>query len=98
LHGRILGVPLSVDEVVMVHVPPLQKEWETIGTPRLLVIGHYRMGFEITPHGESASLRVFIHYGFPEGPFTFWLGRIFGPAYARWCTTRMTSDAARHFN
>jgi hypothetical protein len=97
LYGKILGIPLSVDEVVTVHVPPLRKEWETIGTPRLFVIGDYRMGFEIIPHGKSASLRVFIHYGFPEGPVTFWLGRIFGAAYARWCTIRMTDDTGRHF-
>lgn len=35
LRGRVLGVPLSVDEVVTVHTPPSQKAWETIGTPRL---------------------------------------------------------------
>lgn len=97
LRGRVLGVPFSVDEVVTVHSPPTLKIWETIGTPNLFVIGHYRMGFEITSHGESATLRVFIDYAFPEGPFTRWLGLIFGAAYARWCTTRMTDDAVKHF-
>jgi hypothetical protein len=56
------------------------------------------MGFEIVPRGESTTLRVFIDYAFPEAPATRWLGRIFGAAYARWCTTRMTDDAARHFH
>ena len=98
LRGRVLGVPLSVDEVVTVHTPPSQKAWETIGTPHLFVIGHYRMGFEITPPGESATLRVFIDYALPEAPATRWLGQILGGAYAQWCTTRMTNDAAERFH
>lgn len=97
LRGRVLGVPLSVDEVVTVRTPPVLKVWETTGTPNLFVIGHYRMGFEIAARGESATLRVFIDYALPEAPATRWLGQIFGNAYARWCTTRMTDDAARHF-
>ena len=98
LRGRVLGVPLSVDEVVTIHTPPILKTWETTGTPNLFVIGHYRMGFEITPRGESATLRVFIDYALPKAPATRWLGQIFGAAYARWCTTRMTDDVARHFH
>ncbi len=98
LRGRVLGVPLSVDEVVTAHTPPTLKIWETRGTPNLFVIGHYRMGFEITPRGESTTLRVFIDYALPEAPATRWLGQIFGGAYARWCTTRMTDDAAKQFH
>src|SRR5687767_10773878 len=45
LTGRVLGVPLEVDERVVEHTPPRRKIWETVGTPRLLVIGPYRMGF-----------------------------------------------------
>lgn len=98
LRGRILGVPLSVYEVVTTHTPPISKVWETIGTPNLFVIGDYRMGFEITPRGESTTLRVFIDYAPPEAFSTRWLGQIFGAAEARWCTTRTTDDAARHFH
>jgi hypothetical protein len=98
LRGRVLGISLSVDEVVTTHTPPILKVWETTGTPKLFVIGHYRMGFEIAPRGKAATLRVFIDYALPEAPATRWLGQIFGDAYARWCTTRMTDDAAKHFS
>ena len=54
------------------------------------------MGLEITARGKVAMLRVFIDCAPPEA--TRWLGQIFGAAYARWCTTRMTDDAARHFH
>ena len=64
--GRMLGVDLVLDEVVRVREPPYRKEWETIGHPRLLVIGDYRLGFEIASVGEYANLRVFI--GYTNGP------------------------------
>ncbi len=97
LMGTILGVPLSVDEVVIERQPPLRKVWQTVGVPRLLIIGHYRMGFEIRPHSSSASLRVFIDYASPTTWLGRWLGRLFGGFYARWCTESMVRDAANHF-
>lgn len=66
LRGRVLGIPLAVDEVVTAHTPPVRKVWETTGTPNLFVIGHYRMGFEIVPRDQAATLRVFIDYELPR--------------------------------
>lgn len=94
LRGKILGVPLSVDEVVVERVRPTRKVWETIGTPKLLVIGPYRMGFEIRARGKTSILRVFIDYTRSANP----LGQLFGDTYARWCTSRMVADAARYFS
>lgn len=65
--------------------------------PQLLVIGPYRMGYEITPRAQSSQLRVFIDYALPDGPVSYWLGRLFGNFYVRWCTQRMANDAAPHF-
>ena len=98
LSGRVLGIPLAVDEVVTVYNPPLRKLWETVGTPRLLVIGHYRMGFEITPQGNCSELRIFIDYALPESAPACWLGKMFGSLYARWCTRRMVSDVKKYFH
>ena len=97
LQGRVLGIPLSVKEIVTEHNPPLRKVWSTIGKPQLVVIGSYRMGFEIAPGTRTSNLRVFIDYALPKGAISYWLGYLFGNFYARWCTKRMTSDAATHF-
>ena len=97
LAGRVFGVELSVEEIVTERSPPLRKVWETIGTPRLLVIGHYRMGFELAAQGSSSMLRVFIDYALPQRAPVWWLGRLLGRQYARWCTQRMVEDAAKHF-
>ena len=98
LAGRVFGIRLSVEEVVTERDPPRRKVWETTGSPRLLVIGHYRMGFDLSPRGSESSLRVFIEYALPAKAPARWLGRLLGGYYAGWCTQRMVDDAVRHFD
>ncbi len=93
LRGRVLGIPLYVDEVVTISEPPRRKAWETVGAPQLLVIGSYRMGYELGPDPAGSRLRVFIDYDLPKRGASRLLGRLFGRSYARWCTRRMVTDA-----
>ena len=97
LSGRVFGVELSVEEIVTERNPPCRKVWETTGTPKLLVIGRYRMGFELSAQGNDSVLRVFIEYALPGRGPARWLGRLFGRYYARWCTQKMVDDAVKHF-
>jgi hypothetical protein len=97
LSGRVFGVELAVEEIVVERNPPRRKVWATTGTPKLLVIGHYRMGFELSPQGNGSMLRVFIAYALPERGPARWLGRLFGRYYASWCTQQMVDDAVKHF-
>jgi hypothetical protein len=98
MSGRVFGVPLSLEEVVTERQPPTRKVWETVGIPRLLVIGPYQMGFDVTLRGTESELRVFINYAPPSSWPGRWLGRLFGGYYARWCTQAMVDDAVRHFD
>jgi hypothetical protein len=74
LDGRVLGVRLSPEEIVTEHTPPTRKVWATVGTPRLLVVGAYQMGFVIAPAEDGANrasadavtLTVFIDYALPD--------------------------------
>jgi hypothetical protein len=97
LRGRVLGIQLYLDEIVIVREPPLAKTWETIGEPRLLVIGPYRMGFNLTPDGSNAKLRVTIDYDLPSKGLSRLLGRLFGRSYAKWCTRQMAQDTQHAF-
>jgi|SRR5436190_1626720 len=97
LGGRILGMRLFVDEVVMRRNPPTDKVWETVGTPSLLVIGRYTMGIEISPENNGCRLRVFIDFELPSGWVTHWLGLLIGGAYAKWCVNQMLAGASTRF-
>ena len=98
MQGRMMGIPLSLEEVITERQVPSRKVWETIGTPNLLVVAHYRMGFELTRTGDSSLVRVFIDYSLPTSAPGSWLGRLLGGVYARWCTKQMADDAARQFD
>ena len=97
LSGRVLGMQLHVFETVTERVPPRRKVWETSESPRLLVVGHYRMGFEVAPCGNASQLRVFIDFTLPESLPARWVGYLFGRFYARWCTGQMVDGVSRHF-
>ena len=97
MHGHMMGIRLSLEEVITERQIPTMKVWETIGTPKLLVISHYRMGFELTRKGGSSLMRVFIDYSLPINAPGSWLGYLLGATYARWCTRQMVMGAARHF-
>lgn len=94
--GKMLGMTLSLEEVVTDRQPPFKKAWQTVDA-KLLVIGQYQLGFALTPSGDCSLLRVFIDYELPHRGVTRWLGKMFGSTYARWCVERMVNDAAVHF-
>lgn len=94
--GTAFGLKLCLDEVVTERVPPRRKVWETVANPKLIVVGHYKMGFEVKPATGGSALRVWIDYGLPRRG----LGRIIpmlADLYARWCVRRMAGDALSVF-
>lgn len=95
MHGRMMGIPLELEEIVIERDPPRGKAWQTIGEPRLVVIGPYRMGFTIEPASAGGLLTVWIDYQLPASRLGRWLGRPLAPLYARWCCQRMLGWNAR---
>lgn len=93
--GRILGMSLWLEEAVVERTPQYRKTWETLGEPRLLVIGGYRMGFDLVPSGRGTHLRVWIDYKLPPAGGPRLLGRLFGRFYADWCVRKMLQAAAQ---
>ena len=94
LRGRVFGVSLYVDEVVITREPPTRKSWETVGSPRLLIIGPYRMAFELSDSGQQQT-RLTVQIDYDPAPGL--LGQLFGRSYARWCTRQMLHDAQHAF-
>lgn len=53
---------------------------------------HYESSVTLAASPETASVHRSAAAGIGR-----WLGKLFGNAYARWCTKRMASDAAAAF-
>jgi len=96
MEGRMLGINLRLEEVVTERNPPLRKVWETVEAA-LVVIGSYRLGFELSPKAPGATLCVFIDYDLPAGGLARWLAGFLARRYARWCVDRMVGDAVSRF-
>lgn len=95
--GRMMGLNLFLEEVVTERVPPRHKAWETVGSPKLLVIGNYRLGFDIVSSGNSSELRIFIDYDLPPSRRLRWLGYLLGSIYAKWCVRQMVKSVRNGF-
>lgn len=95
--GRVLSVNLTLEEAVIERVPPHRKAWETLGEPKLLVIGRYRMGFDLRPVASKVDLKVWIDYDLPAHGVPRWLGRLLGHVYANWCVRQMVREVAQAF-
>ena len=98
LAGRVFGWNLFLEEEITDYRPPQMKVWCTIGSPRLLIIGQYRMGFEITANSVGSRLRVFLDYDLPSGFVTHFLGRLLAPMYAKWCVRNMVAEGKMRFS
>lgn len=98
LGGRVFGIALEVRTQVTERDVPVRKAWATVDEPRLLVVGSYRMGFEVQPEASGCLLRVFIEYEAPRGSVGRLFAMLLGDTYARWCTRQMVVDAQAHFH
>lgn len=96
--GSAFGLTMAVDEVVTERAPPHRKVWRTVGTPRLLIVAGYELGFGIADAPTGCELTVWIDYWLPRGWLGALLGRLLGGVYARWCVGRMVGDATTAFS
>lgn len=97
MSGRFLGLALWLEEAVIERLPPWRKVWETRGQPRLLVIGHYRMGFELGAEPADTHVRIWIDYSLPSGGWLRGPARWLAPVYADWCLREMLRAVTHNF-
>jgi hypothetical protein len=89
MEGKVLGINLFLDEVVTERLSPNIKVWETVGTPKLLVVGDYKMTVKVSSKSNESLLTVSIDYDLPNS--NKWLGILFGKFYAKWCVGLMVN-------
>lgn len=97
MSGKVFGLNLFLDEVITIHEPPYHKQWQAVGKINLLVIDHYRLGFEISPQKGGSNLGVYIDYDLPKSAQTYILGLLMGKIYAKWCVWQMLQGVKDHF-
>ena len=92
--GRMMGFVIDFSETVTRYIPGREKDWRTIGTPRLLIVDSYEMRVLVEPSAPVGSrLTIAFDYELPRAFFWHCVGRAFAPAYARWCLNSMVNGA-----
>lgn len=91
--GRIVGLPVDFTVVVKKWIKDVEKVWETIGHPKVIVIGWFRMFLNLTPVDGKTSVTLGITYDRPKGLLGKLLCLLLGPWYAKWCLKKMLRDA-----
>jgi hypothetical protein len=95
MDGTAFGIFISLDEVVTTHEPPHKKTWETVGVPKLIIIGRYQMTVEIQPEKDGSYLTITIDYDLPTA-FPI-LGKLLSNWYAKWCVRQMLDGTQVYF-
>ncbi len=91
--GRVLFLPIDFSETVIEWVETKRKIWKTIGTPKLIILGNYEMGFELEQTQEGTKAHLWIDYEIPRPWFGRILGMLLADWYSRWCLRMMGSGA-----
>lgn len=94
MKGSAFGMTIELDEVVIEHERPRLKSWQTVGDPKLVVIGNYRISVTLEPSADGTGVRIRIDYDLPR---VAWLGRLFGRTYAKWCIDQMLKGVTKQF-
>lgn len=90
--GKVMGMPIDITETVTKWIENKEKVWETIGSPKIIILGWYRMSLKTENVGESTLASLQIEYTKPNGWFYKILSFFFAGWYSRWCLNNMLTD------
>lgn len=93
--GSVLGMRMEFTCEVSEWKKNERKVWRTVGTPRLLIIGPYEMGFTVADGTDATTVDVWISYELPRSIGGRVLGALLATSYARWCARSVAEGAKR---
>lgn len=96
LSGNVFGKSLSLEEVVTKREPPSIKTWETVGTPKFLIVGQYQYNVSIEPQAKGSLLSVSFDFSPPEK--SGFLRRSLSNFYAKMCAREMATVTRNYFS
>lgn len=93
--GRMMGIKMDFTVEVTKWVEGVEKIWETIGEPKMIIYFWYRMHLVVYPKGDITQAELSITYEKPKGWFARIISFLFADWYCNWCLKKMLSDSKR---
>lgn len=88
-HGKVMGMRIDITEKITTWIENREKIWETIGRPKIILLGWYRMILKTSAVKEGTLTSLQIDFTPPEGFFYRILYSLFSGWYCNWCLTNM---------
>jgi hypothetical protein len=95
MYGKVMGMDIDFTETVTKWIENQERVWETIGDPKLLIMGGYAMNFNVRPSNWGTRLTFGIKYSYPKSAFWKFIAFLLGDWYAKWCLKNMAKDVKR---
>ena len=94
-YGNFLGMKIDFTVVVTRWIYGIEKVWETVGKPRLLIFSWFSMYLHTTKLTNGTLAELSISYKKPNGWFFRLVSALFAKKYCRWCLNNMFGDTRR---
>jgi hypothetical protein len=94
-YGKIMGLTIDFTQTVTKWTPGELKEWQTIGTSRIIIMSWYKMWFNIKQDGENCTTEISISYLPPKEWYFKIVSFLFVRWYCQWCLNSMLYDTKK---
>ena len=96
-YGKVMRMPVDITETVTTWRENREKVWETTGTPKIILLGWYRMILKTEPAKDGTCVSLQIDYTQPNGWFYKILYFFLSNWYCNWCLSNMLNDCKKSF-
>jgi hypothetical protein len=93
--GKMMGLMMDFTVEVTKWINGVEKVWETIGNPQLIIYSRYRMKLRVSEINKTTQAELSISYEKPKGFFNRILCFFLADWYCRWCLKKMLGDAKK---
>lgn len=94
--GTMMGLKMDFTVEVTRWLEGLEKVWETIGNPKLIIFSWYRMTLNVLSEANGTKAELSIAYDKPKNFFYRIISFLLADWYCRWCLRKMLGDAKKN--
>ena len=93
--GKMFGLTMDFTIAVTKWIKNKEKIWGTIGKPKMIILGWYKMRLVVSPEEYNTKATLSISYTKPKNIFFRVISFFLAPWYANWCLTNMLQDTKK---
>ena len=93
--GKMMGFTMDFTVVVTKWIKDKEKVWETIGKPKMIILGWYQMRLLVSAEAQNIKAVLSITYTKPKNIFFKFIAFFLAPLYSNWCLNNILQDSKK---